>query len=184
MPDPELTYRKAHLTDVPKLAELVALSSRGLSANDYSDSQIEAAIGTVWGVDEELIRDETYFAVEALSDNGLSIIGCGGWSKRSKLFGASEGDEDSPLLNPKTDASRIRAFFVHPNWSRKGIGKKLIELCEQEAKLAGFKRMELMATLPGHRLYKSCGYLSGELVSCGSNEHNHHDCIPMHKNLS
>jgi len=84
-------------------------------------------------------------------------VGCGGWSKRAKLFGASENDESSTLLDPKKDSARIRAFFVDPNFTRLGIGREIIRLCEHEALDAGFSKMELMATLPGHRLYKSCG---------------------------
>ena len=179
-----INYRLAQLNDVSNLIELIAVSSRGLAKEDYSASQIEAAIGTVWGVDEELIRDGTYFIAESIMSEKTVLVGCGGWSKRAKLFGASEGNEESPLLNPESDASRIRAFFVHPEWARKGIGKEIIYRCEEAAKLAGFTRMELMATLPGHRLYSACGYISGDMVVCGSNEFNQHECVPMHKELS
>jgi len=188
MTDSGITYRKAKLTDVPALARLVDDSARGLSHQDYSGSQIEAAIGTVWGVDEELIRDSTFFLAEVTHDkstgvNKKKIVGCGGWSKRTKLFGASTMNEMSDLLNPDIDASRIRAFFVHPDWARKGIGKKIITLCEIEARQAGFKRMELMATLPGYRLYRACGYLGDSHVECGSNANNAHLCVSMHKDL-
>ena len=176
-------YRKATLEDIPELVHLIATSSRELATNDYSNSQIESAIGTVWGVDEELIRDQTYIAVVVNSNEGKKIVACGGWSKRSKLFGASEGNEASPLLNPEIDASRIRAFFVHPDWARQGIGREIIQFCENEAKQAGFTRMELMATLPGHRLYKACGFFSEKKVICGSNESNRHECVPMWKVL-
>lgn len=185
MTDTGITYRKAKLSDVPALARLVDDSARGLSHQDYSGVQIEAAIGTVWGVDEELIRDSTFFLAE-VSDADASntrIVGCGGWSKRSKLFGASTKNEMSELLDPNTDASRIRAFFVHPDWARKGIGKKIITLCEIEARQEGFKRMELMATLPGYRLYRACGYLGDTHVECGSNADNTHLCVSMHKDL-
>ena len=188
MTDSGITYRKAKLSDVPALASLVNDSARGLSHLDYSSTQIDAAIGTVWGVDEELIRDSTFFLAEvpdvsASNASKTRIVGCGGWSKRSKLFGASSKNEMSKLLDPETDASRIRAFFVHPDWARKGIGKKIITLCEIEARQAGFKRMELMATLPGYRLYRACGYLGDTQVECGSNKDNTHLCVPMHKEL-
>lgn len=173
-------YRKAQYEDIDALKELIALASRGLGKHDYTEAQIEAAIGTVWGVDEELIRDQTYIAVE--NENG-QLVGCGGWSKRKKLFGASADGESSPLLNPETDSSRIRAFFVHPDFARQGIGREIIRLCEQEAIKEGFKKMELMATLPGHRLYKSCGYLGEEIVDAGTTPENMHKCVPMWKNL-
>ena len=175
-----IRFRKAQQNDVTELIQLIALSARSLASQDYTQEQIEAAIGTVWGVDEELIRDQTYFIAE--SAKGV-LAGCGGWSKRAKLFGASEGDQASPLLDPLIDSARIRAFFVHPDFIRLGIGREIILLCEQEAKHAGFKRMELMATLPGHRLYKACGYLGEDIVDCGTTTENTHQCVPMHKDL-
>ncbi|MBT8142247.1 MAG: GNAT family N-acetyltransferase [Gammaproteobacteria bacterium] len=183
MSDSQVIFRKATLPDVPELMALIACASRALSAADYSNTQIEAAIGTVWGVDEELIRDQTFIVATILQDEVEKIVGCGGWSKRAKLFGASEGNESSPLLDPQNDASRIRAFFVHPEWSRQGIGREIIRICEHEARQAGFTKMELMATLPGYRLYRSCGYLGDEITPCGSNEFNTHDCVPMWKSL-
>ena len=175
-----IRFRKAQQNDVAELIRLIALSARGLANQDYTQEQIEAAIGTVWGVDEELIQDQTYFIAE--SEKG-ELAGCGGWSMRDKLFGASEGNGTSPLLNPETDSARIRAFFVHPDFSRLGIGRQIIHLCEYEARDAGFKKMELMATLPGHRLYKACSYLGEELVDCGTTPENTHQCVPMHKLL-
>lgn len=181
MPICNLTYRKAQIADIGSLVGLIALSARGLAKQDYSETQIEAAIGTVWGVDEELIHDQTYFIAE--TSNGV-LAGCGGWSKRAKLFGASDGDTKSPLLNPNIDSARIRAFFVNPNFTRLGIGREIIRLCETEALEDGFKKMELMATLPGHRLYKSCGYLGDSILDCGTTPENTHQCIPMYKHLS
>ena len=175
-----ILFRKAQANDVTKLVQLIAISSRALASQDYTKSQIDAAIGTVWGVDEELIQDQTYFIAE--SEKG-ELAGCGGWSKRAKLFGASEGVEASTLLNPETDSARIRAFFVHPDFSRLGISREIIRLCELEAIEAGFKKMELMATLPGYRLYKACGYLGEDIVDCGTSPENTHQCVPMHKLL-
>ena len=176
----DILFRKAQPKDVAGLIQLIAISARGLATQDYSQEQIEAAIGTVWGVDEELIIDQTYFIAESRSGE---LAGCGGWSKRAKLFGASDGKEASPLLNPEMDSARIRAFFVHPNFTRLGIGREIIRLCEFEAKQHGFKKMELMATLPGHRLYKACGYLGNEIIDCGTTPENTHQCVPMYKVL-
>lgn len=173
-----INYRKARIKDVPKLRQLIETSARALAKSDYSSAQIEAAIGTVWGIDEELIQDQTYFIAEAKDGR---FAGCGGWSKRKKLFGASKSGETSPLLNPKKDSARIRAFFVHPDFVRKGIGREIIRLCEQEAIAAGFNKIELMATLPGYRLYKSCGYIGDDIVDCGTSAENTHACVPMHK---
>ncbi len=176
-----LNYRKAEIEDVLRLQRLIEDSARALSIGDYTPEQIEAALGTVWGVDEELIHDQTFYLVE---DDDGRLAGCGGWSKRKKLFGASSQNEHSPLLDPESEAARIRAFFVLPDYARRGIGREIIRLCEAEAVAAGFRKMELMATLPGHRLYRSCGY-SGDLtesVPCGNTGYAH-TCIAMHKYL-
>lgn len=147
--------------DVPVLADLIAASARGLGRGDYSETQIEAAIGTAWGVDTELIRDRTYFVVEA----GGEIVACGGWSARHTLFGGDrQPGRQSRLLDPAHEAARVRAFFVRPDWARRGIGRALLERCEAEAAARGFRATELMATLPGERLYAACGYAARERV--------------------
>src|SRR5207253_1957734 len=114
-----------------------------------------AALGPIFGVDRQLIRDGTYFIVEVADQ----IIGCGGWSKRKTLYG---GDRDrageDAELNPQLDPARIRAFFVHPNWARRGIGRSLLQYCEDAAIQAGFHRAELVATLAGEPLYARFGY--------------------------
>jgi GNAT superfamily N-acetyltransferase len=158
----DFLLRTATPEDVPALERLIALSARGLSKLDYTSAQIEAAIGTAWGVDSQLIADGTYFVVEA----GDRVVGCGGWSKRATLFGGdAQADRRSELLDPSRDAARIRAFFVHPDWARRGIGRALIERCEDEARAAGFRTFELMATLPGRRLYAALGYVGERRVA-------------------
>ena len=116
---------------------------------------MDAALGPVFGVDRQLIRDGTYFVVE---DAG-QIVGCGGWSKRKTLYG---GDRDRPgedaELNPRIDPARIRAFFVHPDWARRGIGRSILLCCEAAALAAGFRNAELVATLTGEALYAQFGY--------------------------
>lgn len=147
---------------------LIDASVRGLQAEDYTPSQIEGALATVYGVDTQLIADGTYFVVEADS----AIVACGGWSKRKTLYGADHcaGREDS-LLNPRQDAAKIRAFFVHPGWTRRGIGSMILEACEAAAGAAGFTRLEMGATLTGVPLYRARGYVALEnlavLLPCG-----------------
>jgi N-acetylglutamate synthase-like GNAT family acetyltransferase len=149
--------RRATLDDVPELARLIAWSARELGRTDYTSEQIEAALGSAWGVDTQLIRDGTSFAI---IERG-QIIACGGWSKRKALFGADALSSTEPqLLNPQTDAARIRAFFVHPQWSRRGLGSLLLDQCESEARRSSFQCAELVATLPGERLYQRFGYRS------------------------
>ena len=155
--DDPVRIRKATLADVPAIKQLIAASARTLGAGDYTAEQIEAALLGVWGVDTELIRDETYFVGEA--DNELVL--CGGWSRRATLFGGDAYERrESRLLDPRTEAARIRAFFVHPKWARRGLGSRLLALCEREAKAAGFVAAELVATLPGERLYARHGYVA------------------------
>jgi len=142
--------------DIPRLQDLIEASVRGLQAQDYTPAQIEGALQSVYGVDTQLIADGTYFAVE--SDGG-EIIACGGWSKRKTLYGGDQyaGREDS-LLDPARDAAKIRAFFVHPPWARRGLGSILLEACERAALAAGFTRLEMGATLSGVPFYCAKGF--------------------------
>lgn len=162
--------RRAIPEDVPELSELIALSVRSLQAGDYSPAQMEGALGTVFGVDNQLIADGTYFVVEVPSHAGTRIVGCGGWSKRKTLFGSDRrsGREDA-LLDPRRDNARIRAFFVHADWARQGIGSKILETCENAAAEAGFTSFELGATITGKR-YRPIGQVSPqqatEMVTC------------------
>jgi N-acetylglutamate synthase-like GNAT family acetyltransferase len=176
------TIRKATLNDQAEIEKLIAESVRGLSREDYDERQIELSINTVFGVDTELINDETYFVVES---EDKQIIGCGGWSKRKTLYGASlySQSRDSELLDPKTDAAKIRAFFVHPKFAREGIGKAILEACEAEVKAHGFTSCEMMATLPGVKLYAVCGYAGDEKVKVPVGENVDIICVKMRKNL-
>jgi len=178
----DFTIRKAKISDQPALENLIAESVRGLSQDDYDARQIELSIKTVFGVDTELISDETYFVVEA--EDG-KIAGCGGWSKRKTLYGASvySQSRDSELLDPETEAAKIRAFFIHPEFARKGIGTLILEACEREAKAHGFKSAEMMATLPGVKLYAVRGYEACEEVKVAVGENIDIICIKMRKNL-
>jgi len=154
------TIRVATPADVPLLHALIEASVRGLQANDYTPAQIEGALGTVLGLDTQLIADETYFVVEAVNASGEKVMAaCGGWSRRKTLFGGDHATIREPeLLDPRSDAAKIRAFFVHPDWARRGIGTLLLETCENAAKTAGFSRFEMGSTLTGVPLYKLRGY--------------------------
>jgi GNAT superfamily N-acetyltransferase len=173
--------RKATLDDRPALERLIAESARGLSRPDYTDAQIEAALGSAFGVDSELIADGTYFVAEA---DGR-IVGCGGWSRHATLFGGdAQPGRRSDLLDPSRDSARIRAFFVHPQWARRGIGRAILEECEAEALAHGFQSVELLATLPGHRFYRTLGYSGDERVAHELKDGVTIDFIPMRKPLA
>ena len=151
------TLRPATLDNVPMLQPLIARSAHGLGAADYTPAQIDAALRGAFGVDTNLIRDGTYFVVEA---DDRSIAACGGWSRRRTLFGSDTGAErDESWLDPKRDAAKIRAFFVDPAHARHGLGRSILERSEADAMRAGFTSFEMMATLAGQRLYERFGYL-------------------------
>lgn len=150
-------FRKAKFSDVDNLESLINLSAKSINSAYYSKQEVDAALGNAWGVDLQLISDNTYWVVE--NSEGF-LVGCGGWSKRKLLFGKNEvADSSDNELIPGIDSARIRAFFVHPDFTRKGIGKKLLKLCEDEASLLGFDSLELVSTLSGVKLYSSNGYL-------------------------
>lgn len=175
------SLRTATLEDRPALEALIAESARGLSTPDYTDAQVDAALGSAFGVDSELIADGTYFVAEADGE----IVGCGGWSRRATLFGSdAQPGRRSDLLDPSRDSARIRAFFVHPDWARRGIGRAILERCETEAGAHGFRSAELLATLPGHRFYRMLGYAGDERVEHSLPGGVTIDFIPMKKPLA
>jgi len=154
--------RRATHDDIPALNALIERSARILSRGFYTDAQAEAAIRHVFGVDSNLVTDGTYFVVQSDDD----IAACGGWSTRRTLYGGDQrpvGGVDR--LDPRTDAAKIRAFFVAPEYARRGIGRLLVDACVDAARKAGFTRMELMATLPGVPLYAACGFAKVKDVS-------------------
>lgn len=158
-----VALRKAIAADIPHLRKVIEASVRGLQGEDYSPAQIEGALRSVYGVDSQLIADGTYFAAEIPEGGGVRIVACGGWSKRKTLYGGDHyaGREDS-LLDPVSDAAKIRAFFVHPDFARQGIGSLILEACEQAAISVGFTRLEMGATLSGVAFYTAKGYVEVE----------------------
>lgn len=173
----EIRLRLAVPEDVPVLRELIEASVRGLQTEDYTPAQIDGALKTVFGVDTQLIADGTYIVAETFraseSSQGTeprveqrTIVGCGGWSKRKTLYGSDHwtGREDS-LLDPRHDAAKIRAFFIHPAWARLGVGTMILEACENAARAAGFTRYEMGATLTGAKLFRAKGYVAVRPIS-------------------
>jgi GNAT superfamily N-acetyltransferase len=155
-----IVVRRGTLDDVPTLRALIDASVRGLQARDYSAAEIERALATVYGVDTQLIADGTYWVAEE-----DEIVGCGGWSRRATLFGGDQyaGRQDA-LLDPEKDAAKIRAFFVHPDHARRGIGTRILDACETAAREAGFTRFEMGATLTGAPFYEARGYTALERI--------------------
>jgi GNAT superfamily N-acetyltransferase len=174
-----LTIRHATLDDKAELIELIARSARELSAGDYTPEQVEGALRGAFGVDTQLIMDRTYFVAEAAG----KLVACGGWSKRRTLFGSdARSGRDAAELDPKVDAAKIRAFFVDPAYARRGIGSAILERCEAEARACGFRRYEMMATLPGARLYARHGYTGTDRIHYEVQPGVTIEFIPMTKN--
>ncbi|HQZ81796.1 MAG TPA: GNAT family N-acetyltransferase [Pyrinomonadaceae bacterium] len=176
-----MQIRKATSDDIPKLATVIRESVRGLARGSYDDRQIELSITSVFGVDTDLIEDGTYFVAEIDGE----IVGCGGWSKRKTLYGASvySASREPEFLDPAADAAKIRAFFVHPRAARKGLGAAILERCEDEAMKCGFSTAEMMSTLPGVPLYSAKGYSGDEEVEIAVGEGVSIICIRMAKSL-
>lgn len=153
----QLSLRKAILSDKDRLENLILRSALELQNNTYSHQQIRAAIGSVFGVDQQMIQDGTYYVVEYEND----LVGCGGWSFREALFGGRPASKNEPRrLDPHTDPARVRAFFVDPVFARQGIASLIMEVCEEAILDHGFSQSEISATLVGEPLYKKFGYTS------------------------
>lgn len=171
----ELRIRIANPEDVAELDELIAISARVLSRGFYDDHQAELAIKNIFRVDRRLIHDGSYYVAEL---DGTTA-GCGGWSRRNMLVNGM-GD-DSELLDPAIHPAKIRAFFVHPDFARRGVGRAIVERCEADAAAYGFKSLEMMSTLPGVPLYEACGYekIENRMVPVGDGVEI--ECIIMRK---
>jgi GNAT superfamily N-acetyltransferase len=156
-----LTHRLARCDDLDALRALMDAAISELQKPYLDDRQI-AASRTIIGLDTQLIEDGTYFLVEA--DGQLA--GCGGWSRRATLYGGDQSPgRSAALLDPATDAARVRAMYTHPCYTRQGVGRLILALCEEAARAAGFTRVELMATLAGEPLYRACGYAPCERLT-------------------
>jgi len=149
-----LTLRIATLTDVTAIKELMHLAISELQKGYLTAAQIEASFAAM-GLDTQLIEDQTYFCVM----EGDILVGCGGWSRRATLYGGNHSaGRDAAPLNPDEDRARIRAMYTHPDHTRRGIGKMIVDAGEQAAKVEGFKALEMAATMAGVPFYKKCGY--------------------------
>jgi GNAT superfamily N-acetyltransferase len=174
--------RSATLEDCEAIRDLIGRSIRLLGAADYSSEQIEAALLGAFGLDTRLIGDGTYFVVLSSEQQ---IIGCGGWSRRKTLFGSdTRAERDDAWLDPAVDAAKIRAFFIDPAHARRGLASRILARCEAEAHHAGFRRLEMMATLPGVRMYSACGYIAEPPINYPLPGGLQIQFVPMHKQAS
>jgi len=153
--------RLAQPNDYEAIEALIQHSMGMLGLAFYTSEQLGEAIGSIFGLDRQLVVDQTYYVVE----DGNQLLACGGWSWRDTLFGSDQRRErNNERLNPNTDPARIRAFFVHPDATRRGIASQLLSHCEQAALKLGFHQLTLMATLSGVTFYERSGYCSEEPI--------------------
>lgn len=154
MTEGKLRHRLATRTDLPALARLMEAAIAELQKPFLTPAEIESS-RTIMGLDTQLVDDGTYFVVEL---DG-KVAGCGGWSRRATLYGGDRSPgRDAALLDPAKDPARIRAMYTHPDFTRRGVGRLILSLCEEAARFEGFRCAELMATLAGEPLYRACGY--------------------------
>ncbi|WP_417320781.1 GNAT family N-acetyltransferase [Emcibacter sp.] len=146
--------RRAALSDLGELQSVMEQSINRLLDPFLSPEQVKAS-HEIMGLDSRLVEDGTYFVLQS----GIEIIGCGGWSRRETLYGGNhtKGRNDR-LLDPETEPARVRAMYTRPDHVRRGVGRKILDLCESDAAHEGFTRFQLMATLSGEPLYRACGY--------------------------
>ena len=150
---PEL--RLAVLSDVGAIDDLMKAATRDLFPRVYDEAQTAASVRFIASVDRTLVSDGTYFVFERDGE----LVACGGWSRRDKLYtGSGEGAADARLLAPATEPARVRAMFTRSDWTRRGLGRRILEACEAAAKAEGFRTLALMATLPGQPLYSTYGF--------------------------
>jgi GNAT superfamily N-acetyltransferase len=169
--------------DVAGIREVIDASVRGLQAGDYSPEQIDASLKTVFTTDSQLIADGTYFV--AIAEDG-SLAGCGGWSKRKTLYGGDNQVEriEPELLDPVTDAAKVRAIFVHPRFARMGLGSLILQAAEEAAIEAGFRRFEMGSTLTGVALYALKGYREVDRVIVPVGDGEEIEVVRMVKDIS
>ncbi|MBP7705168.1 MAG: GNAT family N-acetyltransferase [Caulobacter sp.] len=149
-----LTHRLAAEADIPALTALMDAAIGELQKGFLDDAQI-AASRMIMGLDRQLIADGTYFVVE---EHGV-LAGSGGWSRRNTLYGGDHTPgRDAALLDPATEAARVRAMYTSPAFARRGVGRLILSLCEAAARAEGFSRVELAGTMSGRPLYEACGY--------------------------
>jgi GNAT superfamily N-acetyltransferase len=147
--------RLALAADAPGISELMRTSVLELFPRFYDQRQTASAAMHIAHLDMQLIEDGTYF----VHDTGEEIVACGGWSRRNKLYtGSGSSDDDDRLLDPRTEPARVRAMFVRSDWTRRGLGRAILDSCERAAREEGFKNLVLGATLPGEPLYRAFGF--------------------------
>lgn len=165
IPDtPSIQLRRATMSDRPALEEMKELSI-SLLLDPLLTPEQRIEMRQITPFDDALIDDGTYYVFTL---NGW-IVASGGWSRRRSLYGADSGETSgAPLLDPATDAAGIRAMYTHPDFARRGLGSVVLSTALTAARLAGFRKAQLLATVAGERLYRASGWKAEERVMVGS----------------
>ena len=172
--------RLANKDDTDEISILIENSARVLGGEFYDIKTIEKALKGAFGVDSQLIKDKTYYLIH----QNKQLVACGGWSYRETLFGSDTVENRSPRkLDVKSEAAKIRAFFIHPKFARQGLGKLILEQCESEAKRYGFTHIQLMSTLSGVDFYKKNGFIGKEHIIHKMENNSSIKFLPMNKTL-
>jgi GNAT superfamily N-acetyltransferase len=175
-PGVETRLRTATAADLDAIDALMKASTRALFPAFYDERQTASSLVHIAHVDPQLIADGTYFVIDA----DEAIVACGGWSRRDKLFSGSADQEGrAGLLDPATQAAHVRAMFVHGDWTRRGLGTRILRACAAAAQAEGFTRLDLMATLPGVPLYERFGFVGGEPIVITLPDGVVIECVPM-----
>jgi GNAT superfamily N-acetyltransferase len=177
----EPSLRVAIPADAPTIDDLMKASTRALFPAFYDEAQTAASVVHIAHVDPMLIEDGTYFVLEADGE----IVACGGWSRRDKLFSGSADQEGrARRLDPRTEPARVRAMFVRSDWTRRGLGTRILEACEAAARAEEFSSLSLMATLPGVPLYERFGFRPGDRGPITLPDGTLLECVSMEKALA
>jgi len=180
MERPEPALRLATPADASRIEALMKVSATAIFPRYYDERQSASAIHHVAEVDPMLLADGTYFALEADGE----LVACGGWSRRNRLYtGSGDSEDDSRLLDPATEPARVRAMFVRDDWTRRGLGRRIVEACEAAARSEGFRRLALLATLPGVPLYRACGFEPIEELEPAASDGVRIPCVSMEKRI-
>jgi GNAT superfamily N-acetyltransferase len=176
--EPEL--RVATPADRDRVEALMKASAAAIFPRYYDERQAASAVRYVADVDPMLLADGTYFIVEADGE----AVACGGWSRRNLLYtGSGVAEDDSRLLDPATEPAKVRAMFVRDDWTRRGLGRRIIEACENAARREGFRELELGATLAGVPLYLACDFEPVEEFDVALSDGVKLGCVSMRKTI-
>jgi GNAT superfamily N-acetyltransferase len=176
----EPVLRVAVPSDAEAVDALMKASAAALFPRVYDERQSASAVRYISVVDLDLLADGTYFVLE----DGSELVGCGGWSRRDKLYTGGHDEGDARLLDPASEPARVRAMFVRADWTRRGLGRRILEACEAAARAEGFTELVLNATLPGVPLYLAFGFREVEPHEVVLPDGVTIECVVMEKPIS